>query len=74
MKIELDLEDIERVREALKALFDFGFEREDIKIIIPPKEYKRLPEEFKDRHFEIEAEEGVLKIHGAEVEVEIRKS
>ncbi len=74
MRIELELGDISNLKETLKLLFDSGFEREDIKIIITPKEYRGLPEEFKDKHSEIEAEAGILKIHGGEVEVEIRKS
>lgn len=70
MRVEIRGVDTKGIKDRLRALIDAGFEKEDIKLIVSPKEYSPLAKELECKPSEIEAETRKLRIRGCEVDIE----
>lgn len=73
MKVEIRNMDIRGITDLLKDLIDAGFEEENIKLIVPPKDYSALAQELECKPSEIEAGTKKLKIRGCSVDIEARE-
>lgn len=73
MRIEIRAIDVKEIRNRLEDLINAGFEEEDIKLIVPPKDFSALAQELECKPSEIEAGTKKLRIKGCEVNIEARK-
>ncbi len=72
MKIEIRVEDIENIGNHIEGLSGLGFEKENIKLLISPKDFDKVSRYLNCDKSKIEAGTGKLRIKGCKVEMEAR--
>lgn len=72
MKIEIRIEDFWNIDEHIEDLSDIGFDKENIKLLISPKDFDKVSKYLNCDKSEIEAGTGKLRIKGCKVKMEAK--